>query len=663
MLGLVMRVNIGPRLIAGFLVVAAACFLIGLRGLTANEATNAQLKLANTSTIPSLIHLDNIRSAVLAVQRSERILVLALLRNDHKRCLDTYKKFDEGWATIRAEVTEYTALPRSAGEDELFNQFQTALAAWQRDHEKIVGHAKAKETAAAEDAMMKEWASSAARLNGTLTEMITARQQHAREVQAQSERRAGELRGELWTVMVTATVAAVGLGLLLSVSVTRPLRGTVQVLEAVARGDLSSTAAVRSGDEVGRLAVALNTAIGALVAAKNAEAERLRIDRERAEAERLRVERENAAERERADAERARAERDMAASAELREKVAVIIKTVDALAAGDFTGSVPDLGADDVGQMARSLNQAVVSVRTALKGVREVSEQLADASAQLAAASDEISIGAQEQASSLEETASTLQQITSNVRQSADSAQQARQLASGSKEVAEKGGSVVSSAVGAMGEINGSSKKIADIITTIDEIAFQTNLLALNAAVEAARAGEQGRGFAVVATEVRNLAQRSATAAKEIKGLIQDSVKKVGVGTELVNRSGDTLAEIVTSVKRVTDIVTEMAAAGKEQFVGIEQVNKAVSQMDVVTQRNASQTEELSATAQALTDQAGQLRDLVARFKLSSGHAPAGRPVVPQPADRSPRPVAARARSNARGGRDSFAPSDGYTDF
>ncbi|MDY3559053.1 methyl-accepting chemotaxis protein [Gemmata sp. JC673] len=322
-------------------------------------------------------------------------------------------------------------------------------------------------------------------------------------------------------------------------------------------------------------------------------------------------------------------ERERAAAAELEHKMSSIMAVVSALADGNFTSSVPDLGTDDVGRMAQELNKAIVSVRTALQGVREVAEQLADASGQLSAASEEISTGAQQQAGSLEETASTLQEITSTVRRSADSAQQARQLASGSKEVAEKGGSVVSSAVGAMGEINESSKKIAEIITTIDEIAFQTNLLALNAAVEAARAGEQGRGFAVVATEVRNLAQRSATAAKEIKSLIQDSVKKVDTGTELVNKSGDTLAEIVTSVKRVTDIVTEIAAASREQSTGIEQVNKAVAQMDTVTQRNASQTEEMSATAQTLTDQAAQLRDLVGRFTLDGAAPGAGRSSAP----------------------------------
>ncbi|VTR94423.1 chemotaxis partial : Globin-coupled methyl-accepting chemotaxis protein (Modular protein) OS=Candidatus Nitrospira defluvii GN=cheM PE=3 SV=1: 4HB_MCP_1: HAMP: PAS_9: MCPsignal [Gemmata massiliana] len=363
-------------------------------------------------------------------------------------------------------------------------------------------------------------------------------------------------------------------------------------------------------------------------------------------------------------------------AAELQHKVATIVTSVTALAAGDFTQQAPDLGTDAVGQMGVALNKAIVSVRTALEGVREVSMQLADASGQLSAASEEISTGAQEQASSLEETASTLEEITATVKQNSDSAQQARQLASGSKEVAERGGQVVSNAVDAMSEINQSSKKIADIITTIDEIAFQTNLLALNAAVEAARAGEQGRGFAVVASEVRNLAQRSATSAKEIKSLIEDSVKKVDAGTELVNQSGSTLGEIVTSVKRVTDIITEIAAASKEQSTGIDQVNKAVSQMDSVTQRNASQTEEMSATAQTLTDQAAQLRDLVARFKLGDNGQfvprPAARPARTKAPVTKPRPAVARAMSAGHSNGNGHAheldrlgngDGDGFTEF
>ena len=315
-----------------------------------------------------------------------------------------------------------------------------------------------------------------------------------------------------------------------------------------------------------------------------------------------------------------------------QRKVKTIMACVDSIAEGDFTTLIPDLGDDAIGKVGAALNDAVVSIRTTLEGVREVGAQLSDASSQLAAACEDISSGAQEQASSLEETASTLEEITATVKQNSDSSQQARQLASGSRDVAEKGGNVVGQAVEAMIAINHSSNKIAEIITAIDEIAFQTNLLALNAAVEAARAGEQGRGFAVVASEVRNLAQRSAGAAKEIKSLIQDSVKKVETGTDLVNKSGQTLNEIVTSVKRVTDIVSEIAAASREQASGIEQVNKAVTQMDGVTQQNASQTEEMSATAQTLSDQASQLTDLLSRFKLDnaapsgSGRSNAGRP-------------------------------------
>jgi methyl-accepting chemotaxis protein len=292
------------------------------------------------------------------------------------------------------------------------------------------------------------------------------------------------------------------------------------------------------------------------------------------------------------------------------------VHVLEAVAARDFTQSLDVDSRDEVGQMASALNEAVRGVQHALLEVRDVADAVATASRQLSTSAEEIASGAQEQASSLEETAANLEEITATVKHSAENAQQASQLGSGARDTAEKGGVVVGDAVEAMGEINKASKRIADIISTIDEIAFQTNLLALNAAVEAARAGEQGRGFAVVAAEVRNLAQRSATAAKEIKGLIQDSVRKVEGGSELVNHSGQRLEEIVSSVKRVTDLVAEMASASREQSSGIDQVNKAVSQMDQVTQANSAQTEELSGTAESMSQQAEQLRRLVAQFRL-----------------------------------------------
>ena len=297
----------------------------------------------------------------------------------------------------------------------------------------------------------------------------------------------------------------------------------------------------------------------------------------------------------------------------LRATVAVL----EAVAQGDFTRTLESDSNDELGQMARSLNHAVQKIRTALEEVKEASGQVAEASRELAHSSDQLSRGVQNQAASLDQSAASLDQMTATVRQTAENANRASQLAQSARDNAEIGGGVVAKAISAMNEINIASKKIADIITTIDEIAFQTNLLALNATVEAARAGEQGRGFAVVAVEVRNLAQRSATAAREIKNLIHDSLSKVGNGSQLVNQSGHVLEQIVQSVKVVTDIVGEIAAASREQATGIDQVNRAVVQMDQITQANATHTEQLTLTAKTLADSAQYVRGLVSRFHLA----------------------------------------------
>jgi len=309
----------------------------------------------------------------------------------------------------------------------------------------------------------------------------------------------------------------------------------------------------------------------------------------------------------------------------------------------DLTRRLAVSSDDEVGRLAGALNGFLDNLQGLVQEIRAAASQVGAASEQLSAASGQVASGAQEQAASLEETAASLEELTGTVKQNADSARQASQLAVGAREKAEKGGEVVTAAVTAMQEISTASKKIAEIITVIDEIAFQTNLLALNAAVEAARAGEQGRGFAVVATEVRSLAQRSAAAAKEIKGLIQDSVQKVRDGSELVNKSGQTLGEIVAGVRQVTEIVSEIAAASEEQSRGIEQVNRAVTLMDQVVQSNAAQTEELSSTAQNLTGQARELQELVQRFRVAEAEPHLGAERVP--ATRRPRPKSALVRS------------------
>jgi methyl-accepting chemotaxis protein len=299
--------------------------------------------------------------------------------------------------------------------------------------------------------------------------------------------------------------------------------------------------------------------------------------------------------------------------------IAAFERAMDELSAGDgdLTQRMDGHERHEIGHMALAFNRFMQKLHDVIVQTRASMDAVAQASKEMHAASDSISDSAQVQASSLEETAASLEQITGTIRQNADNARLANTLAGTARDVAEKGGAVVADAVAAMDEINASSKRISVIISTIDEIAFQTNLLALNAAVEAARAGEQGRGFAVVASEVRNLAQRAAGAAREIKGLIDDSLGKVGNGAALVNRSGQSLAEIVVAVKRVTDVVGEIAAASQEQSIGVEEVNRAVTQMDQVTQSNAAQTEELSATAGQLSDQAREVHLLVGRFKLA----------------------------------------------
>ncbi|MFZ5575348.1 MAG: methyl-accepting chemotaxis protein [Pseudomonadota bacterium] len=320
------------------------------------------------------------------------------------------------------------------------------------------------------------------------------------------------------------------------------------------------------------------------------------------------------------------------------------------IAHGDLTQRIEVTSNDEIGQLMQSLQEMNEALVRVVGQVRAGVDTVATASSQIASGNLDLSSRTEEQASSLEETASSMEELTSTVKQNAENARQANQLVNATADVAAKGGDVVGQVVTTMASIKDSSRKIADIIGVIDGIAFQTNILALNAAVEAARAGEQGRGFAVVAAEVRNLAQRSAGAAKEIKALIEDSVAKVDAGGHLVDEAGHTMEEIVTSVKRVTDIMSEIAAASQEQSLGIEQVNQAISQMDDVTQQNAALVEEAAAAAESLQEQAAKLAEAVSVFRLEAGviQAPA-RPAATPKAVGAPRAAPAKAPGTSRG--------------
>ena len=319
------------------------------------------------------------------------------------------------------------------------------------------------------------------------------------------------------------------------------------------------------------------------------------------------------------------------------------VKVAQTVASGDLTSHIEVHTTEETGQLLQALKDMNTSLVSIVGQVRSGTETIATASSEIASGNLDLSSRTEEQASSLEETASSMEELTSTVRQNADNAQQANQLARSASGVAVKGGEVVGKVVQTMDAINDSSRKIVDIISVIDGIAFQTNILALNAAVEAARAGEQGRGFAVVATEVRNLAQRSAAAAKEIKDLIGDSVDKVQAGNRLVEQAGSTMHEVVASVRRVTGIMSEMMSASQEQSAGIEQINIAVTQMDNVTQQNAALVEEAAAAAQAMQEQVNSLNEVVSVFRVGNiaGSRDAGLRVVSRPPPPPP-PLAAR---------------------
>jgi methyl-accepting chemotaxis protein len=336
-------------------------------------------------------------------------------------------------------------------------------------------------------------------------------------------------------------------------------------------------------------------------------------------------------------------------AAEVARPVHEAVMLARRVAAGDLSNNKVERAA---GGEAGLLLQAMQEMNDKLVGmvveVRAGTEAITSGAAEISMGSQDLSARTEQQAASLEETASSMEELTATVKQNADHAHQASKLAVSASEVAVKGGEVVAEVVGTMASINDSSKRIAEIIGVIDGIAFQTNILALNAAVEAARAGEQGRGFAVVASEVRNLAQRSAAAAKEIKALIDDSVEKVNAGTLLADKAGNTMNEVVTSVKRVTGIIGEIADASAEQTTGIEQVNQAIAAMDQATQQNASLVEEAAAAATSMREQAASLNRVIGGFALGAEHArpaPQVHLIASKPAPAPARPVVAQRQT------------------
>jgi methyl-accepting chemotaxis protein len=381
--------------------------------------------------------------------------------------------------------------------------------------------------------------------------------------------------------------------------ISKPVVSLTTAMEALANGDLETEVAGGDrGDELGQMAKAV-------LVFRDAGLEKIRLEGQTAE------------QRREAEAERRRnAEAQAKAAEEQAQVVALLAKGLKNLSDGDLTFRLTDGFSDTYRQIRDDFNTAVAQLQATIQAIAAAAREVAGASSEISGGTTDLSQRTEEQAASLEQTSAALEEISATVKKNAENAQQANQFAVGTREVADRGGAVVAQAVSAMARIDESSRKISDIISVIDEIARQTNLLALNAAVEAARAGEAGRGFAVVASEVRSLAQRSSQAARDIKDLITNSSGQVEEGVELVNRAGASLTEIVDSIKRVAEIVSEIASASAEQSTGIDQVNVALSQMDEVTQQNSALVEQNAAAAKALEQQSQAMDQRVSTFRL-----------------------------------------------
>jgi methyl-accepting chemotaxis protein len=613
--------KIGKKLIGAFIFVGAITAVVGYMGISSMGKIADMGASSYANETLGIVHLKQADIEIIHAGRAEKNLLLSSTPEER----ETYGKAIEGFtAKANEELEKAKPLIHTPEGKELLVKVDQAWAERQEVESQIVA-------AAAKDELEKKRDSvelsrglgrqKADALEGFITQLVELKENNAKEAAEESDETYHSSRTLMLALASGGVLCGLILGFFIARSISKPLAHLAETAKHISLGDMSQSVDYRSGDEVGSLADSFR-ALVSYIHGVSVLLQKL-------------------------------AEGDLTEQAEQKSDLDVLTKSLNTLivamneitqtaqniAGGDLTVTVRERSAND--KLMQALGSMVAGLNSTIRGVSENAASTSASSQQLAAASEAIASGAQEQAASLEETSSSLEEITATVRQSADNAKQASQLAVGSKDAALQGQAVLAEAITAMSEINAASAKIADIISTIDEIAFQTNLLAVNAAVEAARAGDEGRGFAVVASEVRSLAQRSAVAAKEVKVLIQDSLRKVEVGSVLVNRSGETLQGIVTSVKHVTDIVGEMAAAASEQSVGIEQVNTAITQLDQVTQSNSAQTEELSATAQSLSDQATSLLDLVSTFNLGDGNG-----------------NEATGRSESRRAEARFAPSD-----
>jgi len=609
--------RISTKLISAFALILA---VFTLSAVAVFFSLNTTVESAERNNVSNLNIQDVSGVLYYAVEQQNAARGYAATRND-----EFLKNYEADAAALEKSLSAFQERTTNAEQKERAGRLKTALAEWRGKNEQVITLARDPATLDQAREMIDDVRLTQVR--GVQGEILDAQKKLVAERWAAQQEAIGQAKLTLAIGSIIAVIAAAAMAWLLSKAISGPVGAMTRAMGRLASGDNTvDVPAVGQKDEIGQMAQAV-------LAFKDAAIEKLRLEAESAEHRAV------------AEAERQVREEEKARKAE-QDAIAVgsLAEGLGKLARGDLTFRITAAFAPDVEQLKIDFNATLETLQTTMSVITGNTTNMRSGASEISQAADDLSRRTEQQAASLEETAAALDQITATVRKTAEGANHARTVVETARSDAEQSAVIVSRATDAMGEIEGSSKQIGQIIGVIDEIAFQTNLLALNAGVEAARAGEAGRGFAVVASEVRALAQRSAEAAKEIKSLITASSAQVGQGVDLVAQTGKALQRIATQVAEINGAVSEIAASAQEQAVGLHQVNTAVNQMDQVTQQNAAMVEESTAASHALASEATELARLMGQFTIGQDN---DRPIVRKTAaPRASRPLPTRGYSS-----------------
>ncbi|HEY3787036.1 MAG TPA: methyl-accepting chemotaxis protein [Steroidobacteraceae bacterium] len=629
-------VRIGPRLLLSFLVVLGCTGVIGAVAVVQLERVAQDADVIATEALASVYRVSSI-GANAAQSRSAALEILTQLQLNFaggaegaRRALAAVE------AEMQANVAAYEKLIRTPEQRELWGEAKARWQAYKQEQDRAISVAGDGLAGDAQKILIGLAKSKFDAFVGAAQRVMDFSNSDADRARVAADQAAVDGRHIIFGLLALATLIGCAVALLMTRAITLPLRATVELLREIGAGRLDNEIRTTRTDEVGELLAGLAATQSQLRERAIAEHRRADEDRQRAAEDRQALQEVQQVvadvvggkldQRLRTNGRSGFTHQLAESLNRLIDNVAGMVQGVGHLVAGanggDLTQRIALEGRTGLEkEIGRGVNELVAEMSSMVVQGKNAAELVARSAAEISQSSVSLSDRTTDQAASLQETAASMEEMTGTVRQNAENARLANQLAIEARQCAENGNAVVAKAVEAMAGINTASRKIADIIGVIDEIAFQTNLLALNAAVEAARAGEQGRGFAVVASEVRTLASRSAEAAKEIKGLIKDSVARVAAGERVVSESGATFEQVVSAVKKVGGIIAEIAAASAEQASGIDQVGTAVSKMDRLTQENAALVEEAAAASQVLAEQAGSLSGMMSRYRVG-GEAP-----------------------------------------